>query len=395
MLRAVQQGEFPPPRRHDPSIDRALEAVCLKAMAHRPADRYASPQVAGRGRRAVDGRRAGVGLARAAIAAGAAVGEAEPHGGDRGGGGAGGRGGGPVGGVGGTDTSQSRCRASAGPRNARPTRALTAANEDLRESNVRERVSRERRSAASNWRRQAIEQYHTGASEDVLLKQPELEALRKTLLGTALAFYKRLHAELDGAQDPATRAELASAFTRVGEITAEVGIAAEALEAYQRARAIHEELVRADPSAAGPRRELAGDLERIGGLLTSISGREDEALPLLERALALRAALANNAADGRATAETYLVIASNRALVGRAAEALRAIEASKEVAERVLVNHPEDDAARQTLSAGWSRLAYRQAHLGRYDAARDSLEQALAAPGAARGPASGGAPIPV
>ena len=44
VLRAVQRGEFPPPRRLDPTIDPALEAVCLKAMAHRPADRYASPR---------------------------------------------------------------------------------------------------------------------------------------------------------------------------------------------------------------------------------------------------------------------------------------------------------------------------------------------------------------
>ena len=40
MLRAVRQGGFLPPRTIDPSIDRALEAVCLKAMALRPEDRY-------------------------------------------------------------------------------------------------------------------------------------------------------------------------------------------------------------------------------------------------------------------------------------------------------------------------------------------------------------------
>jgi eukaryotic-like serine/threonine-protein kinase len=42
VLRKVQRGEFPPPRQIDPSIDRALEAVCLKAMATRPVDRYGS-----------------------------------------------------------------------------------------------------------------------------------------------------------------------------------------------------------------------------------------------------------------------------------------------------------------------------------------------------------------
>ena len=68
VIRAVQRGEFRPPRQLDPTIDRALEAVCLKAMAHRPEDRYASPG-AGRRPRALDGRRAGLGLARAARAA--------------------------------------------------------------------------------------------------------------------------------------------------------------------------------------------------------------------------------------------------------------------------------------------------------------------------------------
>ncbi len=44
VLRAVQRGEFPPPRQLDPSLDRALEAVCQKAMALKPEDRYPSPR---------------------------------------------------------------------------------------------------------------------------------------------------------------------------------------------------------------------------------------------------------------------------------------------------------------------------------------------------------------
>ena len=42
VLRKVQRGEFASPRQLDPSIDRALEAVCVGAMATRPEDRYAS-----------------------------------------------------------------------------------------------------------------------------------------------------------------------------------------------------------------------------------------------------------------------------------------------------------------------------------------------------------------
>src|SRR5262249_53250199 len=45
LLRKVQRGEFPPPGRVDSSIDLALQAVCLKAMALRPEDRYATPRL--------------------------------------------------------------------------------------------------------------------------------------------------------------------------------------------------------------------------------------------------------------------------------------------------------------------------------------------------------------
>ena len=44
VLDDVRAGAFPPPRRLDPTVDRALEAVCLKAMALKPEDRYATPR---------------------------------------------------------------------------------------------------------------------------------------------------------------------------------------------------------------------------------------------------------------------------------------------------------------------------------------------------------------
>ena len=44
VLKKVQTGDLIAPRQRKPSVDPALEAVCLKAMALKPADRYASPQ---------------------------------------------------------------------------------------------------------------------------------------------------------------------------------------------------------------------------------------------------------------------------------------------------------------------------------------------------------------
>jgi len=43
-LESVKLGEFPPPRQLAASIDRALDAVCLKAMQRIPEARYASPR---------------------------------------------------------------------------------------------------------------------------------------------------------------------------------------------------------------------------------------------------------------------------------------------------------------------------------------------------------------
>ena len=42
VIQSVMRGDFPRPRRVNPSLDRALEAVCLKAMALKPDDRHAS-----------------------------------------------------------------------------------------------------------------------------------------------------------------------------------------------------------------------------------------------------------------------------------------------------------------------------------------------------------------
>jgi eukaryotic-like serine/threonine-protein kinase len=43
-LLRVQRGEFVPPSRLNPAIEPALEAICLKAMALKPTDRYHSPR---------------------------------------------------------------------------------------------------------------------------------------------------------------------------------------------------------------------------------------------------------------------------------------------------------------------------------------------------------------
>jgi serine/threonine protein kinase len=44
VLDRVRRGEFPKPRSVSPAVPESLEAICLKAMALKPADRYATPK---------------------------------------------------------------------------------------------------------------------------------------------------------------------------------------------------------------------------------------------------------------------------------------------------------------------------------------------------------------
>ena len=59
VLAKVQRGDFPRPRQVRPDVPAPLEAVCLKAMAVRPADRYPSTAELGRDIEALAGRYAG------------------------------------------------------------------------------------------------------------------------------------------------------------------------------------------------------------------------------------------------------------------------------------------------------------------------------------------------
>ena len=63
MLDRARRGAIRSPRSLNPNIPRALEAVCLKALCARAGGPLPDGAGAGRGGRALAGRRAGVGLA--------------------------------------------------------------------------------------------------------------------------------------------------------------------------------------------------------------------------------------------------------------------------------------------------------------------------------------------
>jgi serine/threonine-protein kinase len=371
----VIAGDIPRVRLIQPGVPPALEAICSKAMAVVPHDRYPTPRALAediehwladepvsawrepwpaRARRWLGRHQTAMTAAGAAIlmaAAGLVAISIVQAGANR------------------SLRESSRVLAVAVKR-------VTSANLELQEANTRERQARAEAQSRFALARKAIESHYTGASEDVLLKQPKLASLRNKLLNMSLAFYEQLQRELEreGRDDLATRAELAAAYARVGEITEQVGTRAKALQALERAHAIREALMTADPSAAGPRRDLAGILETIGVLQSRTSGREAEALPTLERALALREAVADDRGDSPddrvAVAETLRRMGNSLFPLGRPLEALRYLERARAMLERLEAEYPDRESIRSETGNVLKQVSYPERVSGRID---DSL----------------------
>ncbi len=293
ILRKVQRGEFPPPRHHDPSLDKGLEAICLKAMAVKPEDRYASCRVLAEDverwmadepvaawrepwtrtlLRWLSRHRTGLTGAAAAALAG-------------------------VVGLSAVLVVQARANTQLSASLDRETaanRALGAANEDLTRSKA---AVQSRYDLAVD----AVKTFHTGASEDFLLKEVQFKNLRDGLLKSASDFYGKLSALLGTETDFASRRALAQSNFEVAELTGKVGRNEDALAAH---RAV---LVARQAMAAEPRTEprvkveVGQSLTAVAGVLAS-TGKTDEALAAFREAEALLADLAPSASASGALA---------------------------------------------------------------------------------------------
>jgi len=234
ILRRAQAGDFCAPRVVDPSLDKALEAVCLKAMAKKPADRYAS----GRGlaedverwmadepvtaypepwartlARWLTRHRTGVTGVAAAVLAG-------------------------VVGLLAVLAVQTRANAQLSASLARETtagKALVAANAELED----ERAKAEKRFELAQ---KAIATFHTDVSEDMLLKNAEFKELRTKLLKKAAGFYDDLKNLLERQTDAESRKALAAAYFQLADLTGNIGSIPEALAMHRKVLAIRREL---------------------------------------------------------------------------------------------------------------------------------------------------------
>jgi serine/threonine-protein kinase len=274
VLRRVREGDLVPPRQVKPSVPAALDAVCRKAMAHKPKDRYASaqdlaqevecwladepvrayrePLPARLGRwarrhRALTAAAAAL-LLTAAVGLGVglwAVGQEQRR------------------------TAQQRDRAEENLRQVELERQRTAEQRDLAEANLQQA-------------RRAVDQSFVLAEDDPLLRRPEFAPVRRLLLERALPFYEGFRVQRP--DDPEVREELAVNSYRAGWIIIQLGGDLDkALKYSRRARDLGEQLVREHPEVARHWKDLAKSCNNIG-VVHGMKGELADALPAFRRA---------------------------------------------------------------------------------------------------------------
>jgi serine/threonine-protein kinase len=367
MALRVEQGRFPKPREINPRIPKTPEAICLKAMARRAEDRYASVRDL-----ALDLQRY---LADEPVSA-----YVEP----------------------------ATIRAMRWVRRHRATvlsiaaatvvglAALSAGVVLLSAANRRERAARdeadrhlaasirERERAERNFERAqaAVRDYLTAVSEETLLDQPGMQPLRNKLLGQALGYYEQFLTE--HGEDRSLQAETARAHYYVGRIREAVESPEAALAAYRAAAAIERRLL--DSLAGGAEDDEAAtdygnSLNAAGRALHKLHRWED-ALTAYRQAIEVRQRLLGEKPGDAQRARLLASSVMNAALVKLAQGDAEAAVEQLQRAQALRTAHadavPPDERAAfdRDLGTGYFNLATALTALGDARSAATNYEAA-------------------
>jgi eukaryotic-like serine/threonine-protein kinase len=355
VLLKVQRGEFAIPRAVDASIPKPLDAICLKAMALKQADRYASPRALAddiehwladepvmaypdpwpdRARRWSRKHRTLVACALAVVVLGllGSVGFAA---------------------------------------------VVTAKNRELARQTQRA-VAREQMAidAVKRFRDVVVE-------EPVLKNNPALEALRKKLLNEPLAFFRSFREQLqaDKETNPDALARLASAAHDYAHLTQEIGDIEDGLRSHVESLAIWQELVRDHPAKPNYWRGLAA-IEHCRGNMLSATGHSEEAMESYAKALAIWERLARENPGvtefQRELAVSHNGIGNLKSATGRPAEALESYGKALAIWDRLERENPSVTEFQSGLTLSHFNTGNLQSKMGRPDQALESYGKALA-----------------
>jgi serine/threonine-protein kinase len=354
MLRDVQERRLRSPRQLDPALDQSLEAICLKAMALRPEERYGSARAL-----ADDVERW---LADEPVTA-----RREP------------------------------VSARLGRWARRHRTQVTGAAVLLIATTVALAVGAAlltRANGRTEQRRQEAERNYELASDavkrfrDAVIEEPELmnnaalQGLRRRLLKEPLAFFRNLRERLEAQRDTRTEslAQLAEASFALGHLTSEIGDKQHALIAFSESLTIRERLAEANPSVSKFQSDLASCHNEIGLLLSDT--KPANALKSYNAALLIRTKLAD---ANRSVSEFQRDLAASHHDIGRllnatgkGADALNSHEAALAIRTKLADANPSVSEFQSDLATSHNKIGMLLRDTGKAADALKSSQAALA-----------------
>jgi serine/threonine-protein kinase len=364
LLPQVQRGDFPSPRQWKPAIPRPLEAICLKAMALKPEDRYATaldlvadvehwladepvtayrdPLLARLGRWGRRHKPLVTGAAALLLTAVAALT------------------------IGNALIRQQQVQTQQAKEAAEQQKELAEQQRDRAERNF-------------GLARRAVEDTITKVAENARLKEADFHDLRKQLLASAVPYYQEFVQQQS--DDPALEAERGRAYARLAYVRQEMAETEEALADYREEAAIFGRLESAFPDQPAYRQELASCHNDLGVLLARL-GHRAEAEKEHRAALDLSVKLVEQfpaVPDYRRTlAGSHLNLGNLFVGLGRGDEAEREYRAALDLYVKLAEQFPAEPTYRQELASSHNNLGLLLAGLGRRDEAEREHRAALA-----------------
>jgi tetratricopeptide (TPR) repeat protein len=226
----------------------------------------------------------------------------------------------------------------------------------------------------------AIAKLHTGVGEDMLLRSDQFQGLRTQLLKEAADFYGDLEKLLEGESDAKSRRLLADGYFQLAELTGKIGSQTEALSLHRKALAVRRELA-ADPGAdVEARLDVARSLNAVGRQLNNTGDSEGALLAFAEQhdvAAALDAVSPTEAVLAvlaQSLKSTGIVLGES----GKSMEALPAVEKAVAILRKLAGANPNAFELRYDLAKSLTALEHLFWDVGRWGDQMAALEDARA-----------------
>jgi tetratricopeptide (TPR) repeat protein len=225
----------------------------------------------------------------------------------------------------------------------------------------------------------AIATFHTGVSEDALLKNDQFRELRTRLLREAAGFYGDLEKLLAGQTDGQSRRLLAAGYFQLGELIAKIGSQPEALAVHRKALVLRRELATEAGADVETRLDVAHSLRAVG-LLLRATGDRTGAMTAHEEQRDIAAALE---AESPTDAVRALLAQSHHNIgmlfteARKPAEALAAYQKAVTLRQKLAEANPTVPDFRRDLANSHNNIAAVLAQTGKPAEALATLQETL------------------